>query len=97
MQSVSPGIAQSSNSIVTGVQRNRQTLSTTSKGYEYADLFESAGIDSFPELAQRLAANLATKLAEVNEAKKLVRSVPTESQVGDWIAQAAKLDRIVTH
>lgn len=66
-------------------------------GSEYADLLEGAGVDSVPELAQRNAANLAAKLEEVNEAKSLVRRVPSESEVADWIEQAKGLDRVVTH
>lgn len=66
-------------------------------GSEYADLLEASGVDSVPELAQRNAANLHAKMAEVNEAKKLVRAMPSEGQVADWVEQAKGLDRIVTH
>jgi predicted flap endonuclease-1-like 5' DNA nuclease len=66
-------------------------------GEEYSELLEAAGVDSIPELAQRVPANLATKLAEVNEQKKLVRKVPTEVQVGDWVDQAKSLPRMVHH
>ncbi|MBC7906287.1 MAG: DUF4332 domain-containing protein, partial [Rhodospirillaceae bacterium] len=54
-------------------------------GEEFADLLEAAGIDTVPELAQRKAANLRQKMIEVNEAKKLVRALPSESQVEEWI------------
>ena len=64
---------------------------------QYADLLECAGVDTVPELAQRNAANLAVKMAEVNEEKNLVRKVPTESQVEDWVAQAKDLPKVVTH
>ncbi len=64
---------------------------------QYADLLEAAGVDSVPELAQRNPDNLQAKMAEVNEAKKLVRKVPTASQVADWVAQAKELPRVVTH
>ena len=66
-------------------------------GSEYADLLEAAGVDSVLELAQRNAANLHTKLAAVNDKKSLVRSVPSETEVEGWIAQAAGLDRAVHH
>lgn len=65
-------------------------------GSEYADLLEASGVDSVPELAHRVAANLSAKLTEVNTAKKLVRKLPTDSQVTDWIEQAKKLPRVVT-
>jgi predicted flap endonuclease-1-like 5' DNA nuclease len=66
-------------------------------GSEYADLLEEAGVDSVPELAQRVPANLAAKLAAVNEEKNLVRRVPSESEVADWVAQAKELPRAVHH
>jgi predicted flap endonuclease-1-like 5' DNA nuclease len=66
-------------------------------GSEYADLLEAAGVDSCPELAQRNATNLAAKLAEINEAKSLVRRVPTETVVAGWVEQAKSLPKVVTH
>ncbi len=66
-------------------------------GSEYADLLECAGIDTVPELAQRNAANLHAKLGTVNEEKKLVRSLPTENMVTDWIEQAKGLKRAITY
>jgi hypothetical protein len=58
---------------------------------------EAAGVDSVPELAQRNAASLAAKMAELNDAKALVRRSPSEAEVADWIEQAKTLERIVTH
>lgn len=66
-------------------------------GSEYSDLLEAAGVDSPAELAQRNAANLTAKLAEINEAKNLVRRAPTESEVEGWIESAKTLDKVVTH
>ena len=66
-------------------------------GSEYADLLEAAGVDSVPELAQRNAANLAAKLEEINEAKNLVRRVPTEANVTAWVAEAETLPKAVQH
>ncbi len=66
-------------------------------GSEYSDLLEAAGVDSPAELAHRVPANLMQKLIEVNAAKKLVRKMPVESQVADWIAQAKKLPKLVVH
>jgi predicted flap endonuclease-1-like 5' DNA nuclease len=64
---------------------------------EYADLFEAAGVDTVVELAQRNPANLFQKIAEVNMVKELVRRLPTEKQVQDWIAKAKQLPRKVTY
>lgn len=64
---------------------------------EYAELLEAAGVDTVPELAQRNAANLTKKMEEVNEEKKLVRKVPTEKQVENWVAQAKELPRVLQY
>ena len=64
---------------------------------QYADLLECAGVDTVPELAQRNAENLHTKMIEVNEEKNLVRQVPSASQVEAWVAQAKELPRVINH
>lgn len=66
-------------------------------GWEYADLLEAAGVDTVPELAQRNADNLHTKLSEVNTAKALVRRLPTADQVNVWVEEAKTLPRIITY
>ena len=66
-------------------------------GEEYSDLLEEAGVDTVPELAQRNPENLYAKLQEVNAAKELVRRLPAQSQVANWIEQAKSLDRVVTY
>ncbi len=66
-------------------------------GEEYADLLEEAGVDTVPELAQRNPANLHEKMAAVNRVKKLVRRLPVQSQVDDWVKQAKKLPRKISY
>lgn len=66
-------------------------------GGEYAELLEAAGVDTVVELATRKAENLVKKMQEVNEAKELVRKLPVESQVEDWIKQAADLPRVLQY
>jgi predicted flap endonuclease-1-like 5' DNA nuclease len=66
-------------------------------GSEYSELLEAAGVDTIPELAQRKAANLAQKIVAVNLEKKLVRKLPVESQIANWIEQAKKLPRAITY
>jgi predicted flap endonuclease-1-like 5' DNA nuclease len=66
-------------------------------GEEYSDLLEEAGVDTVPELAQRNAENLYAKLVETNEEKKLVRRLPTQAQVSDWVAQAKDLPRVINY
>ncbi|MFO8193040.1 MAG: DUF4332 domain-containing protein [Bacillota bacterium] len=62
-------------------------------GSEYSELLEAAGVDTVPDLARRNPTNLAKKMAELNEAKKLTRRVPNEEEVKGWVAQAKKLPR----
>lgn len=64
---------------------------------EYADLLEVAGVDTVPELSQRNPGNLYQKLVEVNLEKKLVRRLPSEIQVKDWVEQAKQLPRKITY
>ena len=64
-------------------------------GEEYADLLELAGVDTVPELAQRNATNLHQKLADQNEAQKVVRRVPSLAEVEKWIAAAKDLPRAI--
>ncbi len=66
-------------------------------GEEYSDLLEEAGVDTIVELAQRNPENLYAKLQEVNAAKKLVRKLPAQSQVADWVAQAKELPRVLQY
>lgn len=62
---------------------------------EYSDLLEEAGVDTVPELAQRNPENLYAKLMEVNDLKKLVRQLPSQRQVTDWVQQAKSLPRMI--
>jgi predicted flap endonuclease-1-like 5' DNA nuclease len=62
-------------------------------GPEYADLLESAGIDTSKELAHRNPKNLAKQLAEVNQKRKLVRKLPTLEQIKAWVLDAIAIHR----
>jgi predicted flap endonuclease-1-like 5' DNA nuclease len=77
---------------------NRADLSRV-KGIstQYADLLECAGVDTVPELAQRNAENLHTKMQEINSEKNLVRQLAGLSKVEDWIAQAKQLPRKINY
>lgn len=66
-------------------------------GGEYAELLEAAGVDTVVELSKRKPENLIAKMNEVNEKKELVRKLPTEKQVVDWVAQAGNLPRVVQY
>jgi uncharacterized membrane protein len=64
-------------------------------GQEYADLLEAAGVDTVPELAQRVPANLLEKMTAANAQKKMVRRLPDITQVESWVAQAKTLPRVI--
>ena len=66
-------------------------------GSEFSDLLEAAGVDTVKELAQRRADNLQEKMVELNNQKKLVRRVPTPSEVEAWVAHAKTLPGAVTY
>jgi predicted flap endonuclease-1-like 5' DNA nuclease len=67
-------------------------------GPQYSDLLEAAGVDSPAELAQRNPANLAITLQEVVAARPgIVRRVPTESEIAEWVAEAERLPKVVQH
>lgn len=66
-------------------------------GGEYAELLEAAGVDTIPELSIRKAENLYIKMKEINDQKSLVRKLPTQSQVEDWILQADALPRVLQY
>jgi predicted flap endonuclease-1-like 5' DNA nuclease len=66
-------------------------------GSEYSDLLENAGVDTVMELSKRDPKNLSAKMLETNTKRKVVRRLPTEKQVADWISQAKRLPRVVSY
>ncbi|MBR6285320.1 MAG: DUF4332 domain-containing protein [Muribaculaceae bacterium] len=66
-------------------------------GPQFAELLEAAGVDTVKELRNRVAANLVTKMNEVNEQKHLVRRVPALKEVERMIDQAKELDPRMTY
>lgn len=65
-------------------------------GSMYSDLLEAAGVDSVTDLARRKPASLAAKLREVVAARPdIVRRVPSEEEIADWIEQAQGLPNVV--
>ncbi len=64
---------------------------------EYADLLEEAGVDTVKELKHRVPENLYAKLVEVNEAKNLVRRLPSPEDVADWVEQAKNLEPMLEY
>ena len=66
-------------------------------GEEYADLLELSGVDTVPELSQRNPEHLYQAIREVNAEKKLVRQLPGQEQVRQWVAQAKGLPRVIEY
>ena len=66
-------------------------------GRQYAEMLEAAGVDTVKELATRRPDNLAAKMAEINQAKKLAKAVPAEKIVAEWIAAAKTTPPTITH
>lgn len=65
-------------------------------GSVYADLLETAGVDSVVELATRKPEKLLTKLLQIANYQG-IRRTPNIAQVESWIEQAKTLDRKVYH
>jgi predicted flap endonuclease-1-like 5' DNA nuclease len=66
-------------------------------GEQYSDLLAAAGVETVLELAQRVPGHLHQKLVETNEAKRLVRHLPSLEHVAEWVEQAGKLPRVVSY
>lgn len=66
-------------------------------GTQYSELLERAGVDTVKELRTRNATNLAAKMAEVNAAKKLTRTVPSASLCAKWVEQAKAMDPVIEY
>jgi uncharacterized membrane protein HdeD (DUF308 family)/predicted flap endonuclease-1-like 5' DNA nuclease len=66
-------------------------------GSEYADLLEETGVDTVMELAQRNPEHLYERMNAVNAVMHLVRKLPTQAQVADWVVQAKTLPRMIAY
>ena len=66
-------------------------------GPQFSELLEAAGVDTVKELRNRNAENLAAKMKEVQQEKRLTRTAPGVSTVSRWVAQAKSMDPVITH
>jgi predicted flap endonuclease-1-like 5' DNA nuclease len=67
-------------------------------GSEYSELLEKAGVDTVKELATRRPDNLHAKMVEVNSSgRPLVRQLPGQKSVQNWVSSAKKLKAKVTY
>jgi predicted RecB family nuclease len=64
---------------------------------EYAELLQAAGVDTVKDLKYRNPANLANAMAEANKKRKMVRLLPSEKVVSNWIGNAKKLQLKISY
>lgn len=95
-QELAEKIGVSADTILKWVNR-ADLMRVTGIGEQYSDLLEAAGVDTVLELARRNPENLCAKLAEINAEKRLVRRLPTQDMVANWIEQAKSLERAISY
>jgi predicted flap endonuclease-1-like 5' DNA nuclease len=67
-------------------------------GSQYSDLLEAAGVDTVVELGKRKPEALIAALEKANSGKKrVVRQLPSLSQVKDWVKKAKSLKRVLEY
>lgn len=66
-------------------------------GPQFAELLESAGVDTVKELKHRVAENLQAKLEEVNAQKNLTNRVPATVEIQKMIDQAKELPAVMEY
>ncbi|HRJ76207.1 MAG TPA: DUF4332 domain-containing protein [Anaerolineales bacterium] len=67
-------------------------------GSQYSDLLEAAGVDTVVELGKRKPEALVAAFEKANSGKKrVVRQLPSLSQVKDWVKKAKSLKRAVEY
>jgi predicted flap endonuclease-1-like 5' DNA nuclease len=66
-------------------------------GKDYAELLQAAGVATVRELKYRNPKKLAEAMAAANNARKLVRQLPSESQIGTWIDRAKSLSPKISY
>jgi predicted flap endonuclease-1-like 5' DNA nuclease len=66
-------------------------------GPQFSELLEASGVDTVKELRHRVAANLHSKLEEVNSEKNLCNRVPSEDELQRMIDQAKELPAVVEY
>lgn len=70
----------------------------TGIGSEFSDLLVIAGVDTVVELSTRYSPHLfETFVKTVRDHPHLVRCLPTETEITDWIEEAKHLPRVVEY
>lgn len=60
-------------------------------GGDYATLLSTLGVETLKDLASKRADALHSKMSEVNKAQQIVRQLPTQRRVEQWVAKARDL------
>ena len=66
-------------------------------GTEYCSLLEKVGVHTLKQLSRRSPVRLFDDICELNEDQRVVRRLPSESELVDWIAAAKKLESKVRY
>ena len=66
-------------------------------GEEFSDLLEVSGIESIRDLASCQPDTLHALLTETNGERNLVRRLPSEKDLKQWIIQARNMEQLVMH
>jgi predicted flap endonuclease-1-like 5' DNA nuclease len=64
-------------------------------GGEYAELLDAVGVSTIRALRRRNPGALAAAISEINDRKRIVRRLPTDSMVVQWVALAKDTEPIV--
>jgi nucleotidyltransferase/DNA polymerase involved in DNA repair len=57
----------------------------------YSDLLEAVGVESVRDLRRRSATKLRGQMDELNEHRQLVKRLPSQTELEDWIETARSL------
>lgn len=76
---------------------NADLMRISGVGKQFAELLEEAGVDTIKELRTRNVANLAAKMKQVNAAKNISRTSPSESMVQRWVDQAKGMQPSISY
>lgn len=66
-------------------------------GPQFSELLEAAGVDTVKEFRHRVAENLFQKIKETNDAKRLVRRIPSVKELTKMIALAKELKPVMKY
>ena len=66
-------------------------------GSEYCSLLDEAGVHTLKQLSRRSPSRLFEDICHLNRENRVVRRLPSESEIESWIEKAKKLDSKVRY